>query len=168
MNFLAEENRLQRLSKLGDQLVKMRDAVDWERFRTTVEAPFEQEPKGPGGRPPFDRVMMFKIIMLQEWYSVADDAVEFQINDRLSFQRFLGLGLDDRVPDAKTIWLFRETLRKAGADKALFKLFRCVLQEAGLITRSGSIVDAVFAECPRQHNTKEEKKQIKDGTVPEG
>ena len=167
-NFLAEENRLTRLSEMGDQLEKMRDAIDWERFREGVEAPFIKETKGAGGRPPFDKVMMFKIIMLQEWYNISDDAVEYQINDRLSFQRFLGLGLNDRVPDAKTIWLFRETLRKAGADTVLFDLFRQVLQEAKLITRSGSIVDAVFAECPRQHNTKEENKQIKNGTVPEG
>jgi transposase len=69
--------------------------------------------RSKGGRPPFDPVMMFKILVLQALYLLSDDATEFQINDRLSFQRFLGLGLDGKVPDATTVWLFRERLVQA-------------------------------------------------------
>lgn len=63
-----------------------------------------------GGRPPFDAVMMFKVLVLQALCSLSDDQAEFQIQDRLSFMSFLGLGLGDKVLDAKTIWLFREHL----------------------------------------------------------
>jgi IS5 family transposase len=167
MSLFAEDLRLARLSQMGDPLEKIGAAVNWELFRPTLEGAFEVEAKGPGGRPPLDRVMLFKILMLQQWNNIADDHAEYLINDRLSFQRFLGLSLGDRVPDAKSIWLFRDSLRKSGADKALFIQFAKQMEELGLITRSGSIVDAVFAESPRQHNTKEENTKIKAGGIPE-
>jgi IS5 family transposase len=78
---------------------------------------------------------------------------EFLINDRLSFVRFLGLGLSDRVPDARTIWLFREKLTKAGAIKRLFARFDVTLRQAGFITMSGQIVDASLIATPRQRNS---------------
>lgn len=73
----------------------------------------EKERKSNAGAKPYDVVMMFKILVIQSLYNLSDDAVEYQIMDRISFMRFLGLGLGDRVPDAKTIWLFRERLKKA-------------------------------------------------------
>ena len=63
----------------------------------------------------------------------SDERAEFLINDRLSFMRFLGLGLEDRVPDARTIWLFREKLTTAGAIKRLFEQFDAMLRQAGYI-----------------------------------
>jgi IS5 family transposase len=110
---------------------------------------------------------MFKILLLQQWYGMADDKTEYQINDRLSFQRFLGLSLGSKVPDAKTIWAFRESLVKSGAEKALFSLFTEQMERKGLITRSGSIVDASFVEAPRQRNSREENERIKSGEIPE-
>ncbi|MCL2138463.1 MAG: IS5 family transposase [Treponema sp.] len=110
---------------------------------------------------------MFKILILQKLYNMADDKTEFQIKDRLSFQRFLGLKLYDTVPDAKTIWHFREELNKANILDTVFYRFVKQLEDKGIITRSGSIVDATFVDVPRQRNSKDENKEIKEGKVPE-
>jgi IS5 family transposase len=109
---------------------------------------------------------MFKILILQKIYNISDDQCEFQINDRLSFQRFLGLQLYDPVPDAKTIWHFREELKNAKVIEKIFYKFTQELEHRGIITYSGSIIDATFIEVPRQRNTREENKNIVSGEVP--
>jgi IS5 family transposase len=111
--------------------------------------------------------MMFKVLILQRLNNIGDDKTEFLINDRLSFQRFLGMCLGDTVPDAKTIWNFREQIVKAKAADKLFELFGEQLESQGMITHKGSIVDATFVDVPRQRNTREENKTIKAGAVPE-
>ena len=105
---------------------------------------------------------MFKILVIQATNNLSDERAEFLINDRLSFMRFLRLGLEDRVPDARTIWLFREKLTTAGAIKRLFEQFNARLRQAGYIAMSGQIVDASLVAAPRQRNTDDEKKAIKD------
>ena len=80
---------------------------------------------------------MFKLLVLQTLYTPADDQTEYQIRDRLSFMRFCGLALEDRVPDAKTIWLFREQLTRAGAIERLFQRFDAALRNAGYLARAG-------------------------------
>jgi len=163
LNFFAIENRLERLEELGDTLVRLNQVVDWQIFDPVLESIFKSEPKGQGGRPPYNRVMMFKIMILQQLYNIADDQTEYQINDRLSFQRFLGMDIGDKVPDAKTIWLYREQLKESQRIEELFDLYTWTLEKAGYITRRGSIVDATFVERPRQPEGKtggntEEKK----------
>jgi IS5 family transposase len=111
--------------------------------------------------------MMFKILVIQAANNLSDERTEFLINDRLSFMRFLGLSLSDRVPDARTIWLFREKLTKAGAIKTLFRRFDAMLRAAGYIAMSGQIVDASLIAAPRQRNTGDEKNAIKDGRIPD-
>jgi len=101
--FFDETDRLQELSKLGDPLEKLNKYINWESFRGILTKTLKKEPHGLGGRPPFDYVMMFKILVLQKLYNMADDKTIYQIKDRLSFQRFPGLQLCDTVPDAKTI-----------------------------------------------------------------
>ena len=163
----AEDSRLKRLSEMGDPLEKVSGAVDWEIFRPILNRVFHKEVRGAGGRTPWDYILMFKILLLQGWYNIADDKTEYMINGRLSFQRFLGLTLGDKVPDAKTIWLFRDTLSKCGADKELFYLFEMQMETEGVITRKGSIVDASFVDAPRQRNSREENQTIKEGNIPE-
>jgi IS5 family transposase len=165
--FFDESNRLRRLSSMGDPLEGISQVVDFEMFRPVLDGVFKREGKGPGGRPAFDHILMFKILLLQQWYSMADDKTEYQINDRLSFQRFLGLSLGSKVPDAKTIWAFRESLVKSGAEKRLFSLFSEQMEHKGIITRSGSIVDASFVEAPKQRNSRDENVRIKSGEIPE-
>ena len=167
IGFWDESLRLEKLSKLGDSLEKLNHAIDWELFRPKLTKVFKKQAKGAGGRPPYDYVMLFKVLVLQRIYNLSDDQTEYQINDRMSFMRFLGLGLGDRVPDAKTIWLYRDTLTKANVIRELFDLFNAQLEDAGLITHAGTIVDATFVEAPRQHNHHDENNDIKQGKTPE-
>lgn len=109
---------------------------------------------------------MFKILILQGLYNLSDDQTEYQIKDRISFMRFLGLQLEDRVPDAKTIWLYREILTKTGAIKKLFKRFDTQLRLQGYLAMGGQIVDATVVQAPRPKMTKEEKAQVKAGETP--
>jgi len=103
---------------------------------------------------------------LQQWYNIADDTTEYVINDRLSFQRFLGFTLNEKVPDAKTIWAFKERLKNSGVDQKLFALFTSLMEEVGVITREGSIIDASFIEVPRQRNSRKDNATIKSGETP--
>ena len=122
--FFDVDDRLKRLSDMGDQLEAFGFAVDFEAFRPELVAALSYSNGSQGGRPPFDPVMMFKILVIQAANNLSDERAEFLINDRLSFMRFLGLSLSDRVPDARTIWLFRERLTKAGAINALERVTR--------------------------------------------
>lgn len=139
--FFDVDDRLARLSGLGDQLEGFSRAVDFEMFRTDLVSALGYGDGAQGGRPPFDPVMMFKILVILAANSLSDERAEFLINDRLSFMRFLGLGLSDRVPDARTIWLFREKLTKAGVIQVLFDRFDTALRASGYIAMSGQIID---------------------------
>ena len=137
LEFFDLDDRLKRLSDLGDRLEAFRAAVDFELFRAELNVALSYSDGSEGGRPPFDPVMMFKILVIQATNNVSDERAEFLINDRLSFMRFLGLGLADRVPDARTI-LFREKLTNAGAIKTLFQRFDATLRQAGLYRHVGT------------------------------
>jgi len=150
--FFDVVDRLKRLSDLGDQLEAFEAAVEFEAFRPELNAALTYSDGTQGGRPPFDPVMMFKILVIQPTNSLSDERAEFLINDRLSFMRFLGFGLSDRVPDARAIWLFREKLTKAGAIGPLFERFDATLRQSGYIAMSGQIVYASLTAAPRQRN----------------
>ncbi|MEG2597654.1 MAG: IS5 family transposase [Oscillospiraceae bacterium] len=166
LGFFTEDNRLEKLSKLGDSLEKLH-VINWEAFRPTLNIVFKKKRKSNAGRPPYDYLLLFKVLVLQRLFNLSDDQTEYQINDRMSFMRFLGLSLGDRVPDAKTIWLFRDTLMQADAIESLFHLFNRQLEQNGIITHTGTIVDATFVDAPRQRNTRDENKAIKSGAIPE-
>jgi len=161
------DERYSRLSEAGDPLERLNAVVDWELFRKPLAKALKRSDGAKGGRPPYDPVLMFKIMVLQALYSLSDDQAEFMVQDRLSFMRFLGLGLSDRVPDAKTIWLFREHLTQAGAVENLFTRFDKYLSKAGYLAMGGQIVDATIIAAPRQRNTDSEKADIKAGKIPD-
>ena len=158
-----QDIRLSKLSKLGDPLERLDKGIDFEIFRAFLEENLIKKTKGKGGRPPYDYVLMFKILILQRYYNLSDDQMEYQINDRLSFMRFLGISIADDVPDSKTIWSFSETLVDQGLTEKLFALFTRKLEDLGLMVNEGKIVDASFVEAPKQRNTREENQQIKEG-----
>ena len=162
-----EADRLQEISKLGDPLEKLNTVIDWNIFKPILKKAMQKEAKGPGGRPPYDYVMMFKILILQRFYNISDAQTEYQIKDRLSFMRFLGLTLNDTIPDDKTIWYFREQLVKAKINDKLFDRFMKELENKNLISHQGSIIDATFVDVPKQRNKKEDNDKIKDGNIPE-
>jgi IS5 family transposase len=167
LGILGSIKRQRKLSELGDNLEHLNQIIDWEMFRPMLAKAVRKPAKGPGGRPRFDVVKMFKILVLSRLFNLSDDQTEYQINDRISFMRFLDLGLYDTVPDAKTIWLFRETLKEAEIMEDLFAEFNALLERKGLITHEGTIVDATFVGTPKQRNNKEENETIKAGQVPE-
>ena len=165
--FFDEQFRLEKLTLQNDPLVKLLQEINWEQFRRILANAFDQEEKGVGGRPAFDYVMMFKILVLQRYYNLSDEQMQYQILDRLSFMRFLGLTLSDRVPDEKTIWLFRENLIVHKLIDKLFDKFLQSLEKANLVGKEGRMVDASFVEVPRQRNSREENEKIKEGILPE-
>ena len=166
-DLFGHEFRLREIDKDGDPLTPFNDAVNWELFRSTLEEIRPAARKSNAGRKPYDAVLMFKIMILQSLYNLSDDAVEFQVRDRLSFMRFLGLSLSDPVPDSKTIWLFRERLIEADLIETLFTAFDDFLRAKGYQAKKGQIVDASMVAAPRQRNTREENAKVKQGETPE-
>lgn len=164
--FWTSSKHLAELSSMGDPLEKLDNLIDWSLFRPELEAAFVKETKSNAGRPPYDYVLMFKILILQHIYNLSDEQTQFQILDRHSFRRFLGLGDEDRVPDQKTIWVFREVLTEKGAVRRLFELFDRHLNQVGYRAQKGQIVDATFVEVRRQRNTPEENEHLKAGILP--
>jgi len=164
--FFDLSHRYDALSAAGDPLERLSAVIDFEVFRGPLIAALRRGPRTKGGGPPFDPVLMFKILVLQALYSLSDEGCEFQIKDRLSFQRFRGLGLDGTVPDATTVGLFREQLVKANAIDKLFARFDAVLKDRGYLAMGGQIIDASVVPAPKQRNTEREKAAIKEGRVP--
>ena len=161
-----EQFKLERISELGDPLEKLNVAIDWEVFRYVLDKHLIKEAKGPGGRPPYDYIMMFKILILQEYFGLSDEQIEFQITDRFSFMRFLGLRCYSKVPDSNTVWTFREHLKQGDMVKELFDRFSKELNKRGLIVNKGKVVDASIVEVPIQRNSREENTQLKEDTIP--
>jgi IS5 family transposase len=162
------EDRADKLTALGDPLVKLNNEIDFDLFRPDLEGVHEKERKSNAGAKSFDAVLMFKMLILQHLYNLSDDGLEYQIRDRLTFLRFLGLELEDRVPDAKTVWLFRERLKVLGLVEVLFARFNEELARRGYAAKSGQMIDATFVEVPRQRNRREENAKIRAGEEPEG
>ena len=164
--FYDLHKRFSKLSEAGDALERLDAVIDWEMFRPELERIDDKERKSAAGRKPIDRVVMFKMLVLQNLYGLSDEALEYQVSDRLTFMRFLGIDLAGTVPDAKTVWLFRERLREGQVFDRLFEQFHRALATQGVKLNSGQIVDASFVEAPRQHNSREENETIKDGAIP--
>ena len=171
LGFFDLEDRYAQLSKAGDPLEKLAGVVDFEPFRYRLVKALKRSDGAKGGRPPYDSVLMFKILILQALYGMSDNQAEFMMRDRLSFMRFLGLGPSDPVPDATTtpdqvrdgVWLFREQLTKAGAVEKLFARFDALLAGKGYLAMSGQILDASVIPAPRQKLDEGEKQAIKEG-----
>jgi len=160
------DDRLTKLTALGDPLVELKRMIDWEAFRGEIEKAREKERKSAAGAKPIDAVLMFKILVLQQLNNLLDDRIEYQIRDRLSIMRFLGLNLEDRVPDAKTVWAFREMLKEGDLGQVLFKRFDEQLAAKGLIAKGGQMVDATFVEVPKNRNNREDNAKLKAGEIP--
>ncbi|MGB7933710.1 MAG: IS5 family transposase [Gammaproteobacteria bacterium] len=165
--FFDHQGRLEQLEHLGDPLPKLERSVDWEAFRSALEKVYKRSDPRKGGRPPFDAVLMFKVLVLQDFYKLSDDQTEFQIRDRYSFCRFLGLSPEGGVPDAKTIWLYHEHVKQEKLIEKLFDEVLVQIEMAGLMARKGQIVDAALVPVPKQRNSRDENARIKAGEAPE-
>jgi len=166
-SFFDQTKRLAKISKLGDVLEQLNAIVRWHIFNPVLEKAIVRTKSSKGGRPPFELLLMFKILIIKRLYNLSYDQCEYQINDRISFMRFLGMDFGSIVPDAKTIWLYEEMLSKSEAGKDLFDKFFEELHKQGYVTHAGSIVDASFMEAPKRKNTKEQRETLKKGETPE-
>jgi len=165
-NRYAEQDKFKR--KLGGEFLARLDfVIDWEMFRTLLETIDQKERKSTAGRKPTDRVLMFKMLLLSHLYGLSDEALEYAVMDRLSFMRFLGLDLEGDIPDARTVWLFREQLREHELTEKLFAKFDEALRSMGAKLQTGQMVDASFVHAPVQRNSREENERIKAGETPE-
>jgi IS5 family transposase len=175
LGFFDLSRRYEGLDGKNDPLVPIATLVPWESFRPKLMAALikgelrkdNAERKSSAGRKPWDEVVIFKALVLQALYNLSDDQAEYQLRDRYSFGRFLGLGLEDAVPDAKTLWLYREALAKAGAVEELFELFDRFLKDKGYLAMGGQIIDATIVSAPKQRNSREENETVKDGKTPD-
>ena len=152
--FFDIDERLKQLSAKGDGLERLKAVVDFELFRADLERAVPRSERAKGGRPPFDHVLMFKTLVLQASHNLSDERTEY-----------------DTVPDANTIWTFREALTRARiagkpAIEVLFERFNEALSAAGFLAMSGQIIDAAIVAAPKQRNTDGEKQDIKEGRIP--
>jgi len=158
------EFRIEQINEKQNILKKILRAIDFELFRPLLEEYLvNHNKKSNVGAKPYDPVLMFKILIIQQIFGLSDDQAEFQIMDRTSFQQFLGLTMGDKVPDAKSIWNFREKITKQNLERKLFDLFRSFLMEKEMIINEGKMVDASIVSVPRQRNKKDENDKIKSG-----
>jgi IS5 family transposase len=171
LGFFDADKRLEALSAKGDPLEAIDRLVPWKSFRAEIEAVVltpDELKKSSAGRKPFDAILMFRMLVLQALNNLSDEQVEYQVRDRLSFSRFLGLGIEDSIPDATTLWLFREKLAKAGLIEKLFERFDQHLAAKGYIARGGQIIDASIVPVPTQRNSRDENDQLRAGRTPAG
>ena len=164
VDLFDKEFTLQELSDMGNPLPALKEILDFEQFRSILESVFDNDNrKSNAGRKPIGPVFMMKVVFLQRLHGAGDQQIEYLMKDRISFRDFLGIDSVDDVPDEKTVWAFKNTLAQAGTFDTLFAKFNEYLEGLGLILNEGKIIDASFVIAPRQRNTREENKAIKDG-----
>ncbi|AMK75856.1 MULTISPECIES: IS5 family transposase [Methylomonas] len=161
------EHRDRRIDRLGNPLLELEAHVDWHAFRPLLDQVRVKPRQLSAGRKPWDGVLMFKALVIGSLYNLSDEQLEFQIEDRRSFQRFIGLSDAKHAPDRNSFWLFRESLKELTLTKTLFNEFNRQLDRAGLIARKGQLIDASFVKVPVQRNTPDENAHIKAGETVE-
>lgn len=160
------QNHVERLSLTPTALDRLNEFIDWEAFRPHLRSALPSHRADKGGRPAYDEVFLFKILVLQRIHGVSEEAAELAVKDRLSWQRFLGIHVGCSFPDKNTIWLFKQSLIEHEAIDRCFVAFFDQISAHGVRLESGKIVDATIVEVPIQRNSREENAQIAEGTVP--
>ena len=157
-----------KISKKANPLARINQFIDWETFRPDLEAAREKarthERKSNAGRKPVDVILLFKMCILQNLYNLSDEAAEDHCMCNLLFLRFLGLEFGDNVPDANTLWAFKEVLKKDNVIETLFSRFDAELRENGFEARVGQIVDATIVQVPVRRDSREVNELVKQGT----
>lgn len=161
------EERHKLLEEKKNLLKKLNEMIPWDILVLELKVIEEKPRKSNAGRKRYSLKLMLKILVLQSLYNLSDDELEYQINDRLSFMKFLDLELGDKIPDSKTIWNFREEIKRHELERKLFNNFSNYLSECGYQAKEGQILDATLVPVPKQRNTREENELIKQGKTPE-
>lgn len=165
--FWDEQERREKLNQKKPILKWLNENINWQDFRPLLETIYDKERKSNAGRKPIDVMIMFKMLILQQMYAISDDELEFQVNDRISFMEFIGLGIEDQIPDAKTVWSFRQKLSEYGLVEEVFTRFDDHLRDQGYQVETGQIVDATLVGVPKQRNNRQQNQEIKEGKVPQ-
>ena len=160
------EKRHQQLAQKKRTLEELKRVIPWESFRAQLEQIHAKPRKSKAGRKPIDVIVMFKLLVLQQLYNISDEELEYQVKDRLSFMRFLNLGIEDEVPDATTVWLFRQQLQEHELVESLFEHFEAYLCGQGYQAQGGQTIDATLVPVPKQHIQREDKAHLEAGEVP--
>jgi len=166
--FWDEQQRVEKLKTKKLVLERLSQSIPWISFRPLIEKGYAQERKSNAGRRRIDPLILFKMLVLQQFFNLSDDDTEFQVNDRRSFEEFVSLVVMNDILDATTIAFFRERLRKVGVIEELFKKFEAYLRSQGLEARGGQIIDATLVPVLRQRNSREDNKEINENRMPEG
>jgi len=168
LGFFSEDRALERLSELGDPLEQLDKIMDWTIFVPVMdEIRPNKTQEGVGGRPPFTNLFVIKALILKSLNNVSNGQMEFLINDRLTWKRFLRLGLEEKAPDANSFWTWEELLTNSGRYEELFQLFNQKLEEAGVIAHKGSLQDSTFVDVPRQRISRDERESLKNKELPD-
>jgi transposase, IS5 family len=165
-SLFAAEERETKLDKLGDVLQVLEKHVDFAALAAAIDKAAPRASRDRGGRPPFPTEIMVRTLLLQQLYNLSDERLEFQLLDRLSFQRFVGLRHSSQISDRTTFWTFRERLLAAGASETIFEAANRELDKHGYLARGGQIIDASIVPAPKQRLPKEQKALIKDQAMP--
>lgn len=141
-----------------DKLKNIKDIINWEKFRPIIGKLYDNK-SSKGGRPNTDEVVMVKAIVLQTLFHLSDEALEFNMNDRISFQMFIGL--DQKVPDFTTVWRFKERIAKDGIDKKIHEEFLRQISEKGYSVQKGVMQDAsiISSDIGKSRQNQERKKR---------
>lgn len=162
--FILKE-KYKKIQGLGDRLALMKEQIDWKPFIAIIEDAFDDNEE-TGGRPHTDELVVVRCMLLQAWYGLSDPELEFQCNDRISFQNFLGL--DKKVPDFSTIWRIRDRLKERGKEELIWNELQRQLDKKGYTVKKGVIQDASFIEADLgRKRYYEEKKAKQEGKTVE-
>lgn len=162
--FAADAHR-QKIDGLGDPLVEIESCIDFAALAAEVDRVAPRPVSPQGGRPPFPTETMVRILVLKRLYNLSDEQMEYQLLDRMSYQRFCGLSQASNIPDRTTVWTFENRIGEAGAN-TLFDGMNAQLLAKGFIARGGQIIDATLVPAPKQHLNKEEKELVGQGATP--
>ena len=159
---LAEALLPENLGK-NERLERIDKSVDWDRFRQLVASVY----CAPEGRPSYPPLLMVKVLLLQQWYSLSDPQMEEALRDRISFRRFVGLGLEDDTPDHSTMSRFRSALEREGLSEKLFVELERQLDNRGLMLKEGTLMDATLVEAQVRRPPVSEGRGAKSATDPD-
>lgn len=164
-DLFANEHHRNKLDRMGDPLIEIEQHIDFSALAANVDhlAPRPESPRG--GRPPYPTETMVRILILKRLYNLSDEQMEYQLLDRMSYQRFCGLSHSINIPDRTTIWHFENRIGEDGAQ-ALFDGVSTQLARRGFIARGGQIIDASLVPAPKQHNRSSEKELLDQRATP--
>lgn len=161
------QDHVDRLSEQTTPLDALNSVIDWQAFAPLINKAFKKQRQNKGGRPSFDVVFMFKVLVLQRIHNLSEEATELAVKERLTWHRFLHIHVGSHFPDKNTIWSFKQALIQADCMALCFDAFFDQITAGGYTLESGKIVDASFVKVPIQRNTSQENADIKSGTIPE-